>query len=623
VKAHDSQHRRHALPAITALLIALGCDGGASRPRGPVPPDAGHGDTGADAGTVQDGRPSGANETAGPLVDAAPPPEPVTEELPRPAADPKLTRRLVAGAAVLVGGDGASCSHQPQAAGDRWCAFSRKLTEQQTELWVINLSQAVLPTAPPITCDGSSPHCLRLTEQLFTGQSIWGPSYPMAHRFEDDTLVFHTGAALANAPYHEGPIWAWRPGWPAPRKLTSDKGVLCFSQPHTLALVCVDNAVVDKDPTSPFDRPRLREMDLLAGTADTVTAAAPLAKVAHLQNQGGDAASLLRLSPDGAYLAFSRVPQPGAPEVVEVVKLADAGKTAPVSVVSDAANWAIANDGSKLYYLAGFDRSKGDRATGTLMLADFPGGGNATELAKGVFFYELLGSHDEVISPVDRGVALVHGTEAKRNAALMRDRSKPGEMVEFSSSWEVAQIATDVRHSLYFRQPTGAEFPVAYVAKNDGSGFCQLTSDIHAETYGAHFTGSGRSIFWIEYGRGGSMSEEGWYARPETCGDRVKFGDFVFSYRLVDEDFVVFEGGDLQDSTSWLEYTPLGPSPGGAPVYPAVIKERPNPMVDVLRAGPPPAEGARRDAYVVFSTSQGGAAEEGLYVHGPLRAAGQ
>ena len=76
-------------------------------------------------------------------------------------------------------------------------------------------------------------------------------------------------------------------------------------------------------------------------------------------------------------------------------------------------------------------------------------------------------------------------------------------------------------------------FPSAFVVRNDGSGRCQLTQDFHAETYGVHFSDDARRVFWIEYGRNESESEEGWYARPETCGDRVKFGDFVGWYTPV------------------------------------------------------------------------------------------
>jgi hypothetical protein len=79
----------------------------------------------------------------------------------------------------------------------------------------------------------------------------------------------------------------------------------------------------------------------------------------------------------------------------------------------------------------------------------------------------------------------------------------------------------------------------------------------------------------------------------------------------VGSEFVVFEGGDLDDTTSWLQYTPLGPRPGGGSFLPTVIKEHPDPSLDVVRLG--------AETWVLFSVSQGGAADQGLYLHGPLR----
>jgi hypothetical protein len=101
--------------------------------------------------------------------------------------------------------------------------------------------------------------------------------------------------------------------------------------------------------------------------------------------------------------------------------------------------------------------------------------------------------------------------------------------------------------------------------------------------------------------------------RPETCGEKTKFGDFVLGYRLFGDDFVVFEGGDLEDTTSWLQYTALRKNASDAPGKPWVIKEKPDPVFATVRTG-----AGGEDVFVIFSTSFGGASEAGLYVHGPL-----
>ena len=154
----------------------------------------------------------------------------------------------------------------------------------------------------------------------------------------------------------------------------------------------------------------------------------------------------------------------------------------------------------------------------------------------------------------------------------------------------------------------GGDFPSAFVVRNDGSGRCQLTQDFHAETYGVRFSDDARRVFWIEYGRNQSESEEGWYARPETCGDRVKFGDFVGWYTLIGDQFVVFDGGDLEDTTRWLQYTSLKP-PAGVRATPLVIQERPDGVVALVEAD--------GKFWTLFAT--GGMDPAALYLHGPLR----
>jgi hypothetical protein len=229
-----------------------------------------------------------------------------------------------------------------------------------------------------------------------------------------------------------------------------------------------------------------------------------------------------------------------------------------------------------------------------------------------VLAFELVGAGQDPASGADRGAVIAQGSPpGPVSFALIKDRARPSDLLDLGPEAQAIQVAADARHTLVLKRFPGASFPVAYVTRNDGSGTCQLTQDPSAETYGTGFGDGARSVFWIEYGRNRSESEEGWYARPETCGDRTKFGDFVFGYRLVGSEFVVFEGGDLDDTTSWLQYTPLGPRPGGGSFLPTVIKEHPDPSLDVVRLG--------AETWVLFSVSQGDAADRGLYLHGPLR----
>jgi hypothetical protein len=587
------------MPRLAPLVIACtlaACSGSSPSPDGA--PLAADGPPPADAASAPDaGAPPDLREE-----------EVGTFELPRIPADPALTHRLVEGDAVLVGGD-AGCSHDATPTGDRWCAFSRA-AGTTTELWVIDVTRAAGGAA--IACDGSSPACLRLTSNLWTGEPLWGPSHPTAHRFEGDTLLFHADGALGPARVYQGVVWAWRPGWPAARAITGPHALLCAGEHRTTAVLCFDEAVVESTGPGFFDRPILRELDLTAAIVVERTGRLPV--VTRVHNAGADAAWRTRFSQDGATLAFSSVATAGATEALQVIRTADAGKVPPTMVLPDVAEWEIAHDGSKLYYLTGYDRARGETASGTLTLADFPSGASATPIVQSVRGFELLGAGGESFSDVDRGLLLTYSGAGNVAAqALMPSRANPTDLIVLGTRAQGVQVANDVRHTLYFQDVHGAEFPVAYVSRNDRSGYCQLTSDVRAETYGAAFTPDARSAVWIEYFRNESDSEEGWSARPEDCGDKIKWGDYVAWYALDGDDFVVFEGGDAADSTSWLQYTPLSRSPQEPWPSPIVVKEHPEPGLAIVRTA--------GQSWILYSVSQGDPGARGLYLHGPLRRA--
>jgi hypothetical protein len=600
--------------AVLLALVLASCGGGSETA---APPDAA-----ADARPPSDSQQADAapeKDTGAPLApDAAVADASVEEtgtfELPRHPAEPSLTRKLFEGGAALVGGD-AGCSRAPAgretATDDRWCAFSRAGADGGTELWVMNVSKLIAGAAP--ACDGSGDGCLRLTGSLWTGMPIWGVSHPAAHRFEGDTLFFYAGASSTADQIYDGPVWAWRPGWPAARAITSDHALLCYPDPRTAAVLCIDHPVIEKTGPGLFDRPILHAFDLTAGTLDG-PAGGPLPVVATIRNAGSDLAWRARFSPDGASLAFSSVAAAGSTEALYVIALADIGRAAPTMIAPDVAEWEISRDGSKVYFLTGYDRARGDAAQGTLMLADFPSGAHPTPLHEIVRWYRLLGSERERPG-IDRGALVAYaGASDLTSYAILRDRTHPEDRFLLGSRVDSVQPAADGRHTLYFQEVRGGDFPVAYVAHNDGTGACRLTSDYRAESYGSAFSDSSRAVFWIEFGRNQSESEEGWYARPESCGDKTKFGDFVAWYTLLDDDFVIFEGGDLADSTTWLEYSPLRVRADQPVPSPAIIVEHPDPALGVVRTA--------AGTWLLFTVSRAepaDAAKLGMFLHGPLR----
>jgi hypothetical protein len=592
--------------ALGLALTGSACDGGSNSKAGVVAPaDAATTDaTAADvAPPAPDAGPPPRADAAS-VFDAGPPEEVGTFELPRGPADPKLTRKLLPGSARLVGGDFASCTHAPGATGDRWCAFSQTGSGGATELWVIDITKVLAGAAA--VCDGTSADCLRLTTTLWTGLAIYGPSHPSAHRFEGDTLIFHADEAPGKRDPFDGAIWAWRPTWKAARKLTTDHGVLCFGEHESTAIMCLDGASIERDGA--FSMPMLRGFDLRAGTLDG-DETAPLPLVGHFAQATGEITWRARFAKDGATLFYSAIPAGGGPETLYLIKTAEIGKATAKPILADAAEWELAHDGQKVYFLRGYDRSRGSAATGALMLADLPGGDNPVELQKSVLGFALLGAQDEVFTNVDRGVMFAYpGAGGVPAQALLLDRNKPTDIHLFGSKADVAQVSNDTRHTLTFQDSRGAEFPSAYVNHSDNSANCRLTSDYRAETYGAHFSDSSRLAFWIEFGRNQSQSEEGWYANPQTCGDKVKFGDFVGWYVPLGDDFVLFEGGDLDDSTRWLEYTSL--RAGAGPNHPKVVQERTDGIVGILQAA--------GSVWTLFGVGGTDATGAGLFVHGPL-----
>ena len=116
-------------------------------------------------------------------------------------------------------------------------------------------------------------------------------------------------------------------------------------------------------------------------------------------------------------------------------------------------------------------------------------------------------------------------------------------------------------------------------------------------------------MFWIEYNRDGSGSEEGWYARPEDCAKKTKYGDYVTGYGVVGDDFVVFHGGDVDDQTSWLQYAPLVADTSTKAPSPTIIVENPG-SVSVTGSGD--------STFVVYTKAGDTTADPGLYLFGPL-----
>jgi hypothetical protein len=110
-----------------------------------------------------------------------------------------LAARLFSGVALPLL-DGPTCTHDPGATGDRWCAFfAQGASAGAVDLRVVNVSKAAAGTAVTCPATTGSADCLRLT----------GSAYPGA---EDDGvhLTFFGGETVVYLFYTTGMRYAWR-----------------------------------------------------------------------------------------------------------------------------------------------------------------------------------------------------------------------------------------------------------------------------------------------------------------------------------------------------------------------------------------------------------------------------
>lgn len=538
----------------------------------------------------------GTNATAGNSSGGVP-----TDPYPRTYADPKLTKALATGEILLVGEASSACTNESPASGDRWCAFARGPKDGPQSLWVVNVTRSAADDSVP--CDAEGPTCIKLTDNLWTGEDLWGPSHPRIHRFDGDTLIFYADAVEPVREPYAGPIFAWRPAWAEPRRLTDDEGVACVGHKRRPLVYCLQSLDVEaRDPTD-FGGPIWRAFDLFAGSLELPDT--PLSFVERV-TVPTDQQWAFRASFDrkGERLAYSSVKEDDEQESLRFVSTSNLEAASPATVLADASQWVLSHDGAAVYALKGFGAQGYE---GELVVADFPSGENLRVISAGVSHIDPAGRDDDPASDQDRGVGYDLSTDAGEAFEFLNDRAMPGAARRVGDAVSGPRVSATGTHTMLFQQSTSG-WPVARVFDNATGKSCTLNREYSAETYNGRFFADSKRVVWIEYGSGGS---EVGYSADVACGGLVKFGDWVLGYSL-HRDFVVFEGGDEADSTSYLQYARLPAKDGTSSVTPLVVVEHPRyplPTVDLDQGG-----------YVVFAGQFGTPGVAGLYLHGPLEA---
>jgi hypothetical protein len=473
-----------------------------------------------------------------PPPDAAPPPDfgPLPTALPIPdgMAPP---RRLLEPGDTLTGGGRSSCSHQQPASGngDRWCAFWRKgATPPAADLWVINLTKVLAGKTP--RCDGSSADCLRLTSTLWTASALAGPAHPYSHEFHGDTLIFYADAPVDPRLY-SGPVYAWRPGWKAARKLTGDSGLLCFGQARTPAAYCLEEVLGDALSPESFT---LRAGLLTEASGGPLPSLGPVRPV----RTNGRPAWQAGFSPDGQLFALSSADPDPSIETLRVVPTSALGREAPHEVLRQVTQWTIGNDSKRLYFL----REQADDEQ-SLHAADFPEGTAEVKLGDRVRDY-LVPGEGEV---VDRGVAFLTALSSQRTAYRVTADSR---MPENSLSVFVFRDFLEDVHTAADQRFTGwldAGFTARVVRHQDLS-VCQLNTRPMTGAFEPLFLASSGLVFWSEDLDDDSGLRDAFYARPEDCQGKQRFARGIGYYLPLGDRGLIYTDERQPDERMTLKY---------------------------------------------------------------------
>jgi hypothetical protein len=350
--------------AATLALAGCGSSGGGAKDAGVAGHDgAAGGSAGAGAGTG-----GGAGTTGGAGMGGA--------GTGGPAGAPGSSiKKLVSGGAVaLVGSGEDTCTSLPGATTDRWCGFVKQGANNAIELWVLDVT--MLGAGAAVACDGTSPGCLRLSQTVFFDQDF---GFANDH-FYGDTLIYYADASAAATSF-SGTIWAWKPGWPAGRKLTSTIGNDCIANPKGDAVTCIQgSAQITAGELS---------VELLAGhlpaTADAGLPSLERIVIVALGDPQGVQKWQVAFSPDGAYVGWSARDKAASPETLKVQKLEDA--TSRQTVATNVSRWQITQDGKSWLWLSAFNYDA-SAPSGTLESQPFPTGTSKVGLASGVAMYQ-------------------------------------------------------------------------------------------------------------------------------------------------------------------------------------------------------------------------------------------
>ncbi len=481
--------------------------------------------------------------------------------------------------ARLIGTHDSACTNHvpdggaPQTA-DRWCGFfvGGELLGS-FDLWVFNATEAAKDPAA-MKCDNPvGTTCKRLTRNLWTGQpEAGGPSHPFSHGFDGDTLIYHADAVSGPNDLYKGPVYAWRPGWQEPRRITAQNGITCAGHPRAAVALCLTN--IEEDETKPL------EFDLVAGplvdSADSV-----LPKIDRIHPLNASEVSKWRgaFSRDGKQFAYSTGRTDTDREnlwVIDTATMVSSFVFSPSpdnAKLKDTARFTISRDGTKVFFLKEFNYSNTGDPSGTLMVADFPSGANPVEVQKTVGAYLLLGQEAQ-----DKGVGMFFNVAvSKGTLRLLPNPAAPTEFTTVATGIASALLSSDGKYTLFSREfdmTTGsADLYVADNAtatKDTNAKSCTLQPGLKTDLYGSPFLDSSGLVFYTDEVDSQLFVGKGMLAKPGDCSGKFQFAkDVDFWFPVGDRGMIYTDDTDIDIAT--LRYAVITnntwPAGGGMEVH--------------------------------------------------------
>ena len=611
--SRPSRYLRGTLPyaALGMLVIVTACEGDASTGDAGTADrpgmTGGTGGTGITGGSGGGGGRGGAAGIDGPVDVPPPPPPPVHPE----------AKKLLPARSVMLGVHRSSCSYgaSSMAAGaPRWCAISRPgATLGSLELWVMNVTKA---TETPPTCSGAgNADCMRLTTALFSAQPDVGPVYPTAHRFYGDTLIYYANALSAPSELYKGPVFAWKPGWPAGKQIGSNNAVLCSGHSRADVAVCIENISPEGVMPVTWD---IHAGGLEGGPMKRVATITPVHPMTEASQWGSGFTQM------GDYFVFSTPSAAtGNRETLFFIKTTDIGTAMPTQVgTPGVSRWTLNAAGTKWFYLKDYNYNREGEPSGTLYMADFPAGGNEVKIqsaavappamplipggaSRGVGTYQVL--VDQMDKDAGLGL-LVNVVGGRGNYRIMKNPAgspdDPANVVSVINDIATLPIYSPDLRFHYFAKDVDDMVGTtdSWVLKTDGLTSCALTQTLASSIFGFPFLENAGLVFWMDNFDAATDSGEGWLANPDGCpaASKKKFSNAI-DFWFVDGDKGVLYSDDSDGLRVSLRYAPFQ---GGTLVTMATPIQR---QIDRMFAILPNYEG------VMFSITSSNQMVDGVY----------